>query len=228
MKFKRISLLIFFTLVLPAYAYSQDPHVNTKYVEEWQATRVYTDLLIVSDTPSQLLRVQLACRYPNQQLEKLPGWITVTIFSHARKVLYWGHADRKVFIIGDGESLRLSTGSYELLKGATKNGKDRFVYARDPTQSGHPPYEGEDILLKILRGSTGPGYEDTLPDDARIRTGEDVTGMSLERIIVDVNSEQFLRIAKAQKIGFQLGKAKIDFTEDQMNVIRNFAKRITP
>lgn len=220
MKFNGITLLIFFTLVLPAYAYPQDPHVSTKYMKESKQTRVSTDFMFAIDTPSQFLQVQLSFRYPNQQLLKPPRRIALAITSYTREVLYRREADRKFLIIADGDSLRFNATSYQLLKGETKNGKDRFWFEWDSTWP-FPAGQVEEIFK-------GLGYESPLPDGAQIRAGKNVDGVFMERIFVELKSERLLEIAKVHKLEFQLGNTKFGFTENQMNTIRDFAEYVTP
>jgi hypothetical protein len=68
----------------------------------------------------------------------------------------------------------------------------------------------------------------SLPLSAKVRDGDNVNGLFMEWMFIDMKPEQFLKIANAKKVEFRLGNTSFEFTEDQMNTVRDFASRIKP
>lgn len=218
----RICLFIFLCEAAATGIHAQDPHVHTEYLEKPKITRVYTDAMYVIDEPSQFLMVELRGHYPKRQLLKPSKDILLMISSVSRKAIYGNGSEitKKFTINADGERMGFDRPSYQLRKGGTLKGREVFFV--------------EDYLLEIIGniiGSTDDdrrAYENTLPRDAQITGGKGVTGLFMERIIVSLSHKRLVKMANAQKIELRLGDTTFGFTENHMNTIRDFARRLTP
>ena len=206
MKYYRTCLITLLASVFSISAYAQDPHVRTEYMKDIKMTKVETDLMYVANTPTQFAQVSLSSRYKGEKLTQPPGKVNLSIWSSSKDALYRKDKDRKLIVITDGAEWSLGTLSHVVMKGETKDGKDAFY--------------GEN------RPALGMGI--SLPLSAKVRDGNNVNGLFMEWMFIDMKPEQFLKIANAKKVEFRLGNTSFEFTEDQMNTVRDFASRIKP
>ncbi|MGB7923858.1 MAG: hypothetical protein WCF57_11495 [Pyrinomonadaceae bacterium] len=205
MKYHRIFLLpVLFALALSASA--QDQHVRTEYMKDIKMTKVETDLMYVLNTPAQFAQVSLVSRYKGEKLVKPPTQITLSIWSTSKEALYRKEKDRKLLVKTDGEEWSLETTTHLVMKGETKGGKDTFYSENRPAL----------------------GMQIPVPMSATVRNGDNVNGLFMELMHIEMKPEQFAKIANAKKVEFRMGNTSFAFTEDQMNTVRDFAGRIKP
>lgn len=205
MNCRRICLFTLFALIFSTIGYAQDSHVRSEYLKDIKMTKVETDLMYVTNTPSQFVQMSLVSRYKGEKLVQPPSKVTLSIQSSSKDALYRKDKDRRLVAIADGEELSLATSSYLVMKGETKDGKDAFYSENRPAL----------------------GMQIPLPASAEVRSGN-VNGLFMEWVLIDLKPEQFFRIANAKKVGFRLGSTSFGFTENQLNTVRDFASRIKP
>ena len=206
MKYYRICSLALCALMSSTLGYAQETHVRTEYLKDIKMTKVETDLMYVLNTSAQFVQVSLLSRYKGEKLVQPPKQITFSIWSTSKDALYRKDKDRKLVVITDGEEWSSDILSYLVMKGETKDGKDTFYSENRPAL----------------------GMQFPLPMSAKVRNSNDVNGLFMESMRVELKPEQFSKMANAKKVEFRLGNASFGFTEDQMNTLREFANRIKP
>ena len=167
------------------------------------STTIYSEVFDVIDTPTHLMQVKLAAACQGTKILEPPRWINLTLWSGSRKSRYEKGKDRNLVATTDGESWVIGTLGYLPLRGRTSFGEELF-----------------------FRWPTGPGIDLKVPKTAQVRGSKGVEGLIMEGLFIDIKPEQFLKIARAKKVEFQLGDTKFEFAENQMNMIRDFVSRI--
>ena len=197
---------ILLVLMLSVSAYTQDPHVRSEYKKDAKATVVETDLLYVKNDPQQFIQLSLMGRYKGEKLTKAADKINLSVWSVSKDALYRKSKDRELIVVTDGEEWSAGDLTHLVMKGETRNGKDAFYSENRP----------------------GLGMEVSVPATARVRTAGTVDGLTAEWLLTDMKMERFLKIAAAKTVEFRLGKTSFGFSENQMDTIRDFARRLNP
>jgi hypothetical protein len=205
-KYCCICLLILFGTTFPLPVTPQDSHVHSEYVKDIKKTKVSTDLIYVVNIPAQFVQVQLSSIYQGENLTKPPSNITLLIWSYSREAMYRKEEGKKLSVLTDGESWVLGRLGSLVMKGETKRGKDAFYSENNPAL----------------------GMQVPLPMHAQVRGGKDVSGLVMEWMFVAMKPEQLLRLVNAKKVELQLGDTAFEFTDDQMNTVREFVRQLTP
>jgi hypothetical protein len=206
MKYFPICLLVLLGATFPLLVNPQDSHVHSEYIKDIKKTKVTTDLMYVVNAPAQFVQVQLSSLYQGEKLAKPPSTITLLIWSYSREAMYRKEKGKKLFVVTDGGSWLLGRLDSVVMKGETKKGQDAFYSENNPAL----------------------GMQVPLPMHAQVRGGKNVNGLVMEWMFVDLKPEQLSKLVNAKKVALQLGDATFEFTSDQMNTVREFAKRITP
>lgn len=212
------SILVVLAALMSPYA--QDPHVHTEYRQNYKETRVYTDSMYVIDAPAQFMFVELAAHYPKQNLVKPPKEIYFTITSVTKQVLYREirNSNKIVKLTADGESVSIDPPGYQELRGGTLAGKEVFFLSDSMTE-----------LRELLSSADGrEAYDIAVPADSQIVNGAGVSGLVAEQIFLSLNHKKWLRISAAHKIEVKLGQTAFTLSDNQVNTVRDFARRISP
>ena len=200
-------LILAFYLSFVTTGQAQDTHIRSEYMPKFKMTKVESDMMFVINTPDQFMQLGLIARYPNQQLVTPPKNVSLTIFSNSPKPLYESKKDQNLTAVTDGQSWKAGELQYWSGKGSkTDKGQEMFASEERP----------------------GLGLQNPLPPDAKVSQGKAIDQLYLEWLTIDLKPEQFARVAQSQKVEFQIGKTKFQFTDSQMNTIRAFASSITP
>jgi hypothetical protein len=185
--------------------YSQESHVQRRYVKSTNLTLVTSDSLYVINMPTQFMQLQLTGRYPNQgPPTQMPDKITLLFNSYTTAPLYQQDEAHRLVVKADAEVLDLGLMSYSALR---ENGKDNYMADQ-----------------KSRLGISSP-----IPPDALVRTANKDKALTLESMSVsDVPLSQLTKLAQSSQVLMKIGDTVFALTATQMSILREFAASITP
>lgn len=201
--------ILFLTLLLLATcvtANAQDTGVHTEYMKDNKTTRVETSMLYVYNTPDQFVELIFRSWYKGEKLTSAPTNVDVDVFSFSKNPLYKKDKDRPLVAVADGQESQIGKLRYMLMKGETRKGVDSFY---------------------VVEGNSNLGMQVPVPPSALIKAAGNVDGIMMEWMGVSMKPDQFLKLAKATKLEFRLGATSLPLTDKHLEIIHNFANKIT-
>jgi hypothetical protein len=199
--FKRLFfMLLIFELGLNSNA--QELGVLTHYNKDDKSTEVETILLPIYDTTDQYVKLKLRTSYKGDRMTKPPNKVIIELFSISDRPLYTNEA---LNVIADGVSYRMGTLNNLLFKERTDNGVEGSFELDSPLR----------VTMKIA-----------VPPAAKIRGGDNLNKKILEVMGLTLKPEQFLTLARAAKLELRLRNSSFTLDDQQMDVVRNFAKQV--
>jgi hypothetical protein len=127
------------------------------------------------------------------------------VFSFSKNPIYRKEKDRDLVIIADGDQSTLGNLTKIILKGETKNGIDSFF---------------------VVGGNPKVAIEVPVPQSAQIKASDNLNGVRMEWMGLSMKPEQFLKLAKARKLEFRIGRTLLTLNERQREIVHNFARQI--
>jgi TonB family protein len=200
------TLLLTFLILLPTHLSAQEPHVHVRYAKDNDKTIVRTDWMFITDTPQQFIQLIFNAGYKGQQLQSPPNRVDLVVWTFSREVMYRESKDQKLTVKTGGEDWGVLPQTYMVFKGETKNGQDIF-WEEKRVPAGQPS---------------------SLPRNAKIKSGGGIDGIFMEQLYFQLNLEQLSKIATADALEMQLGKARFGIMVDYRNTVRSFLSRIDP
>ena len=198
-----LNLLLLATCVT---ADAQDTGVHTEYMKDNKTTRVETSMLYVYNTPDQFVELTLFSWYKGEKLTSAPTKVDLEVFSFSKNPLYKKDKDRALVIVADGQESPIGMLTNVVMKGETNKGVDSF-YA--------------------VGGNPNLGMQVPVPPSAQIKAAGNVNGMTMEWMGISMKPDQFLKLAKAAKLEFRIGTTSLPLTDKHVEIIHNFANKIT-
>jgi TonB family protein len=162
--------------------------------------------MFLRDTPQQFLQLILNASYKGQRLQNPPDKVDLVIWSFSREVMYRASEAQKLILKADSESWNLVPQTYLTFRGETKNGQDIF-WEEKRTPAGQPS---------------------SLPENARIKNGQEINGIFMEQIFFQLKPEQLSKIATARSVELKMGATEFALIVDYQNIARSFLSRIDP
>ena len=204
----KVHILFLHLLVLAicVNANAQDTGLHTEYMKDNKTTRVETSMLYVYNTPDQFVQLMLRSWYKGEKLTSAPAKVDVEVFSFSKNPLYKKDKDRVLVIVADGQESPIANLRNTVMKGETRNGVDTFF---------------------VVDGNPNLGLQVPVPPSAQIKASGNVNGITMEWMGYSMKPDQFLKLTKAAKLEFRLGATSLPLTDKHVEIIHNFANKIT-
>ena len=199
-----LSLCVVLTTYVTGNA--QGSGIHTEYMKDNKTTRVETNTLYVYNTPDQFVELTLRSWYKGEKLTSPPTKVDIEVFSFSKNPLYKNDKERAFVIVADDQESRLGNLTNMVMKGESKNGVDSFF---------------------AVGGNPNVGIQVAVPQSAQIKAGGDLTGITMEWMSLSMKPDQFLKLAKATKLEFRIGKTSLPLNDRHVEIIHNFANQIT-
>jgi hypothetical protein len=185
---------------------AQETGIHTEYIKNTKTTRVETSMLYVYNTPDQFVELRLFSWYKGEKLTSAPTKVALEVLSFSKNPLYKKDKDRALVIVADGQESPIGNLTSMIMKGETKNGVDSFF---------------------AVNGNPNLGIQVAVPQSAQIKAGGNMNGITMEWMNLSMKPDQFLKLAKAAKLEFRIGTTSLPLTDRQLEIIHNFANKIT-
>ncbi len=198
-----LNLLVLATCVS---ANAQDTGVHTEYMKDNKTTRVETSMLYVHNTPDQFVELIFRSWYKGEKLTSPPTKVDLEVLSFSKDPLYKKDKDRAFVIVADGQESTMGNLSSSVMKGETVKGVDTFFVV-----GGNP-----NLVVQVA-----------VPPSARIKASGNLNGITMEWMNLSMKPDQFLKLAKAAKLEFRIGTTSLPLTDKHVEIIHNFANKIT-
>jgi len=198
-----LNLLLLSTCVI---GNAQETGIHTEYMKDTKTTRVETSMLYVHNTPDQFVELIFRSWYKGEKLTSSPTQVDLEVFSFSKNPLYKKDKDRALVIVADGQEFPIGKLTNMVMKGETNKGVDSF-YAVD--------------------GNPNLGMQVPVPPSAQIKAAGNVNGITMEWMNIFMKPDQFLKLAKAAKLEFRVGTTSLPLTDKHVEIIQNFANKIT-
>ena len=204
----KVHVLLLSLLLLTTYVTgnAQESGIRTEYMKDNKTTRVETNMLYVYNTPDQFVELMLRSWYKGEKLTSAPIKVNLEVFSFSKDPLYKKDKDRELVIVADGQEFPIGKLTNMVMKGETKNGVDSFFAAG---------------------GNPNVGMQVPVPQNAQIKAGGNLNGVTMEWMALSIKPDQFLKLAKAAKLEFRIGTTLLPLTDRHVEIIHNFANQIT-
>ena len=204
----KVPVLFLHLLVLAicVTANAQDTGIHTEYMKDNKTTRVETSMLYVYNTPDQFVQLMFRSWYKGEKLTSAPAKVDVEVFSFSKNPLYKKDKERVLVIVADGQESPIANLRNMVMKGETRNGVDTFF---------------------VVDGNPNLGMQVPVPPSAQIKASGNVNGITMEWMGYSMKPDQFLKLSKAAKLEFRIGATSLPLTDKHVEIIHNFASKIT-